>query len=77
MGFIECPQKGSSHVHWKKIVNGKLFKVTVDCPKAPFSDTLVSSMAHQAGVTKKIFLKYCHDKKLKVDPHTSNTTVSE
>lgn len=76
MGFEEFPQKGTSHIHWKKIVNGILHKVTVDCPKSPFSDTLVSSMANQAGVTKKTFLRYCHDKKLKVDPHTSSTTVS-
>ncbi len=28
-------------------------KVTVNCPKAPFSQDLISSMAKQAGVTKK------------------------
>jgi hypothetical protein len=53
----------------KKIVNGKLYKVTVDCPKAPFSETLVKSMAAQAGVSKKVFLQYCFDKKLRDDPH--------
>jgi hypothetical protein len=26
--------------------------VTVDCPKAPFSQDLIGSMAKQAGVTK-------------------------
>jgi hypothetical protein len=53
----------------KKIVNGKLYKVTVDCPKAPFSETLVKSMAAQAGVSKKVFLQYCFNKKLRDDPH--------
>lgn len=69
MSFEECPQKGTSHQQWKKTVKGVLYKVTVDCPKAPFSNTLVTSMAEQAGVSKKVFLAYCNDKKLKTDPH--------
>ncbi|MBE9142521.1 type II toxin-antitoxin system HicA family toxin [Planktothrix mougeotii] len=69
MGFEPQKQDGTSHEQWKKIVNGKLYKVTVDCPKAPFSKTLVKSMASQAGVSKKVFLEYCFDKKLKDDPH--------
>lgn len=69
MGFTSQKQKGTSHEHWIKTANGKLHKVTVDCPKAPFGDTLVSSMANQAGVSKSTFLLYCHDKKLKTDPH--------
>ncbi len=35
--------------------SGRLYKVTVDCPKAPFSQTLIGSMTKQAGVTKKAF----------------------
>lgn len=69
MGFSAFPQSGTSHEHYKKVVRGKLYKVTVDCPKAPFGDTLQKSMASQAGVSKKVFLQYCHDKKLKKDPH--------
>ncbi len=69
MGFSPQKQDGTSHEHWEKITDGKLDKVTVDCPKAPFGDTLVKSMANQAGVSKKVFLRYCHDKKLKTDPH--------
>lgn len=69
MGFEEYPQKGTSHQHWKKIVRGQLLKVTVDCPQAPFSKTLVASMAKQAGVSKNTFLAYCNDKKLREDPH--------
>lgn len=69
MGFSPEKQNGTSHEHWTKIANGKFYKVTVDCPKAPFGDTLVKSMANQAGVSKKVFLQYCHDKKKKGDPH--------
>jgi len=55
-GFAPAPNKsGTSHEHWKKVVGGKLYKVTVDCPKAPFSQDLISSMAKQAGMTKKQF----------------------
>ena len=71
MGFTLEKQNGTSHEHWTKIVKGRLYKVTVDCPKAPFGNTLVSSMANQAGVSKKTFLSYCHDKKLRTDPHIS------
>jgi len=69
MGFEPQKQDRTSHEHWKKVVKGKLYKVTVDCPKAPFSETLVKSMAAQAGVSKKIFLQYCFDKKSRDDPH--------
>jgi hypothetical protein len=71
MGFTPENQNGTSHEHWTKIVKGRLYKVTVDCPKAPFGNTLVSSMANQAGVSKKTFLSYCHDKKLRADPHVN------
>jgi len=54
-GFTPRPQKGTSHEHWVKTVNGEFHKVTVDCPNAPFSQDLISSMAKQAGVTKKAF----------------------
>jgi len=54
-GFNPRPQKGTSHEQWVKTVSGERFKVTVDCPKAPFGQDLISSMAKQAGVTKKVF----------------------
>ena len=69
MGFSPKKQDGTSHEHWTKIAKGILYKVTVDCPKAPFGDDLVKSMAKQAGVREKTFLTYCHDKKKKEDPH--------
>ena len=55
LGFTRRPMKsGTAHEDWVKTdQNGKFYKVTVDCPKAPFSQDLISSMANQAGVTKK------------------------
>lgn len=55
LGFSPRPIKGTSHEQWIKDLDGKRYKVTVDCPKAPFSQDLISSMAHQAGQTKKAF----------------------
>ncbi|MCO6427124.1 type II toxin-antitoxin system HicA family toxin [Nitrosomonas communis] len=55
LGFTPRPQKGTSHEQWVKVENGKLFKVTVDCPKSPFSQDLIASMAKQVGVSKKAF----------------------
>lgn len=55
LGFTARPQKATSHEQWIKIADGRIFKVTVDCPKAPFSQDLIGSMARQAGVTKKQF----------------------
>ena len=53
LGFSPRPQKGTSHEQWVKEENGQFHKVTVDCPKAPFSPILIRSMANQAGVSKK------------------------
>jgi predicted RNA binding protein YcfA (HicA-like mRNA interferase family) len=57
LGFIPRHTKGTSHEQWVKEENGRLYKVTVDCPKAPFSQTLIKSMAEQAGVKKKDFYR--------------------
>ena len=54
LGFAKESQKGS-HEQWVLIKNGRKYKVTVDCPKSPFSQTLIKSMATQAGVSKKDF----------------------
>jgi hypothetical protein len=54
LGFEPRPKKsGTSHEDWVGTVAGVFRKVTVDCPKAPFSQDLISSMAKQAGVNKK------------------------
>jgi predicted RNA binding protein YcfA (HicA-like mRNA interferase family) len=55
LGFELRPRKGTSHEQWVKDDNGCRYKVTVDCPKAPFSPDLITYMARQAGVTKKDF----------------------
>ena len=56
LGFSHATTAGS-HEQWTKIEGGKKFKVTVDCPKSPFTQTLINSMAAQAGVTKKDFYR--------------------
>lgn len=56
MGFAFDTQKGS-HEQWVLIKDKRKYKVTVDCPKAPFSQTLIKSMAEQAGVKKKEFYR--------------------
>ena len=59
-GFTRRPQKATSHVHWvKTTLEGKLLKVTVDSPKAPFSPILIRSMASQAGLSVKDFYTLC------------------
>lgn len=54
LGFAFFNKEGS-HEQWKRRDSRGFFKVTVDCPKAPFTQDLISSMARQAGVTKKQF----------------------
>lgn len=56
LGFLPESTTGS-HEQWTKIANGRKYKVTVDCPKAPFSPTLIASMASQAGLSKKDLYK--------------------
>ena len=55
LGFEPRPRKATSHEQWVKQEAGRFYKVTVDCPKAPFSQDLVRWMAKQAGVSKKEF----------------------
>ncbi len=52
LGFVFDRQRGS-HEQWSK---GK-YRVTVDCPKQPFSHTLIKYMAKQAGISKDTFYK--------------------
>jgi hypothetical protein len=51
--------KGTSHKQWVKIVAGRIYKVTVDAPKQPFTHDLVKSMASQAGLSKDNFYAAC------------------
>jgi predicted RNA binding protein YcfA (HicA-like mRNA interferase family) len=73
LGFEHRKSKNltsGSHENWVgKDANGKFRKVTVDCPKAPFSQDLISAMAHQAGVTKKkIYEIYFGQQKIEPSP---------
>ena len=55
LGFEARPRKGTSHEQWVKDYGGKRYKVTVDCPKEPFTQDLIRYMARQAGVSKTKF----------------------
>ncbi|WP_211371746.1 type II toxin-antitoxin system HicA family toxin [Lysobacter maris] len=57
LGFQPRPQKATSHEQWVRGEGSDFRRVTVDCPKAPFTDGLLSMMLHQAGLTKKEFYK--------------------
>jgi predicted RNA binding protein YcfA (HicA-like mRNA interferase family) len=54
LGFVFRNKEGS-HENWVRELPKPFRKVTVDCPKAPFSQMLIESMASQAGVSKKEF----------------------
>lgn len=53
--FIPLSRKGTSHEQWRGYINGFRRTVTVDCPKEPFTNTLIKYMASQAGLSKKEF----------------------
>ena len=60
LGFAKRDVKsGTSHEQWVKIEDGCIYKVTVDAPKEPFTQDLISSMASQAGMSKRKFYKAC------------------
>jgi len=72
LGFRRRPKKsGTSHEDWVAEIDGSFRKVTVDCPKAPFSQELIGSMAKQAGVTKKMIYEI-HFRKSKGKPKASS-----
>jgi predicted RNA binding protein YcfA (HicA-like mRNA interferase family) len=54
LGF-ELKRQIGSHEHYQMFARGKTRTVTVDCPKAPFSQDLIKSMSSQAGLTKAEF----------------------
>lgn len=55
-GFKPLPRKGTSHEQWvHDNYNGQFRKVTVDCPKAPFSKDLITFMMSQAGMKRREF----------------------
>lgn len=53
LGFRYRNTEGS-HEHWiHDQARGLFRKMTIDCPKAPFTQFLIRAMAGQAGITKK------------------------
>ena len=52
LGFSPRSSKATSHEQWERRDAQRLYKVTVDCPKAPFSLDLIDSMAKQVGVSR-------------------------
>ena len=82
LGFAFSTKEGS-HEQWVLIKDGKKYKVTVDCPKAPFSQFLIKSMASQAGKSKKDFYKidqffsYNKDKKWQIRISGATSSVAE
>jgi predicted RNA binding protein YcfA (HicA-like mRNA interferase family) len=61
LGFQPRPRKGTSHEQWVKPDGARFYKVTVDCPKSPFSQDLICWMAQQAGVSKRQFYEALED----------------
>lgn len=57
LGFAPRPRTSTSHEQWIKDENGRRYKVTVDCPKEPFHQSLIKYMAQQAGISKKEFYR--------------------
>jgi len=64
MGFVEGKKKSTSHVQWRKTINGIRLRVTISAHLSPFSPDLISSIAKQSGVSKNTFYNYCCNKKL-------------
>lgn len=53
LGFEEEPSTGGSHRKFRKLDNGTLYKVTLDCHRGEVKAKDVRSMIKQAGVTKQ------------------------
>lgn len=61
LGFVPQPSKGTAHEQWVMTSSKKKYKVTVDKHIAPFSVTLIKSMATQAGMEVHEFHTLCTD----------------
>lgn len=55
LGFIEEKRKATSHRQWRKVINGRLYKVTFDGHQGNISALNVVSIIKQAGVSKQEF----------------------
>lgn len=59
LGFEPRERTSTSHEKWVKTTEKGRWIVTVDCPKAPFSNDLIKSMATQAGMKTRDFHACC------------------
>lgn len=59
MGFEMKAKTGTSHEQWTRVAGGKKWLVTVDKHHAPFSRSLIKSMANQAGIDTRKFHALC------------------
>jgi hypothetical protein len=76
LGFAKrAPRSGTTHEDWVATIDGVFRKVTVDCPKAPFSQELISSMARQAGVTKKRIYEVHFGLQEQAHPHAATVST--
>ena len=76
LGFkARAMRSGTSHEDWVKD-DGRFYKVTVDCPKAPFTQDLISSMAKQAGVTKQQIYDIHFERYQEEEPASAAVVVS-
>lgn len=55
LGFKPEKQGGTSHAHWVKVVDGHMWKVTVDCHRGEVRANDVKSIVKQAGVSRRQF----------------------
>jgi len=55
LDFSEDKKKGTSHRQWRRVINGHLYKVTLDCHKGEVSANNVRSIIKQAGVSLSTF----------------------
>ncbi len=51
--FQPDAQGGTSHRHWRRIRDGRLYKVTLDAHNGEVCKNDIRSMIKQAGVSKK------------------------
>ena len=57
LGFLPEDQGATSHVHWRMVRDGHMYKVTVDCHRGEVKAKDVQSIVKQAGVSKARFLE--------------------
>jgi predicted RNA binding protein YcfA (HicA-like mRNA interferase family) len=57
LGFIEDKGRGTSHRQFRKIVDAKLFKVTLDCHGGEVTARNVKNMSKQAGISASEFYR--------------------